>query len=105
MKQFNFLIIACVLLLLDACTNSDPSSYQKAAKETCLCVELRKGKQTDSTNASSLNLNYAECSLQSEKKYGLNALDEQFSEALKNDCPQLVNIHKRLINQSLTLNK
>lgn len=103
MKHFNYFIIAFFLLIVGACTYINPSSYQMAAKETCHCFELRKGILADSTKASILDLNYAECSLKAEEKYGLSAQDEQFSEALKNDCPQLVNIHKRLIIESLNL--
>lgn len=86
------------MILLTSCgpTSED---YKQAASDTCFCIEESVKRNDELGENKSMDLIYAFCTLEAEKKYDLTIQNEQFESALEESCPVLLKIHFKLVNQ------
>jgi len=94
----NNLLLFCGFILL-SCGPSE-AEFNSAAQETCQCVESMLNNPVE--QGKTLDLYYAICTLETEKKYNLDVQSELFKKAIENHCKWLLKTHIKLTKNAIT---
>ena len=96
-----FVLVILFLMFLVSCNSQSIDDYNDDAKATCICMDTKMKAVSEENGQNKTSLFYVLCAQEIEEKYKLNFQDNEFEEALGQQCPQMLKLHLKLTESSI----